>query len=45
MTKDEILHLLNVPQRYSQIKRAPVAEPQGLVLEKVIYPDKFGIQF
>ncbi|MEY5130111.1 MAG: hypothetical protein RL734_178 [Bacteroidota bacterium] len=45
MKREEIMHLLNVPQRYSQIKRAPVAEPQGLVLEKVIYPDKFGIRF
>jgi tRNA pseudouridine38-40 synthase len=44
ISENEIVHLLEVPQRNSQLKRTPVAEPQGLVLEKVIYPEHFGIQ-
>ena len=44
MTKEDIIHLLNVPQRNPNIKRAPVAEPQGLVLEQVKYPEQYGIR-
>jgi tRNA pseudouridine38-40 synthase len=45
ITKDEIIALLNQPLRNATVKRAPVAEPQGLVLEQVRYPDHFGIYF
>ena len=45
ISKEELIRLLNHPTRSALMKRPPVAEPQGLVLEKVEYPEHFGIHF
>lgn len=45
ISKEELIRLLNHPTRNALMKRTPVAEPQGLVLEKVLYPEHFGINF
>lgn len=44
LSSDEIIQLLHKPERISNRKRAPLASPEGLVLEKVHYPDHLGIQ-
>ena len=44
-TKQEIQDYLASPMRLTDKKRAPLAPPEGLVLEKVYYPDKCKIIF
>lgn len=43
--KVELIHRLQNPARNPTIKRAPVAPPEGLVLERVEYPEEYGILF
>lgn len=45
ISKEDLLLLLHDPNGTSVKRRTPVAEPHGLVLEKVIYPDHFSINF
>ena len=45
LSQEELMRLLNNPIRNASKKRTPIAEPQGLVLEKVLYPEHFGINF
>jgi len=45
LTSEEIKQLLHNPERIATKKRAPLAPPEGLVLEKVEYPDHLGILF
>lgn len=45
VTQEELKTLLSTPIRNALMKRMPVAEPQGLILEKVVYPEHFGIHF
>lgn len=43
--REDLMKLLNEPKRDAILKKTPVAEPQGLVLEQVVYPEHYGIQF
>ena len=45
ITKEDILYRLENPSRNPSIKRSAIAPASGLVLEKIIYPELFGIHF
>ena len=45
ITQSELQTLLHDPHNTTVNKRTPVAEPHGLILEKVEYPDHFAISF
>ena len=44
ISEEDIKNMLALPRR-SSTRNIPVAEPHGLVLEKVQYPDFYGIVF
>lgn len=44
LSSEDINQYLKHPERISSKKRAPLAAPEGLVLEKVEYPEHCGIQ-
>jgi tRNA pseudouridine38-40 synthase len=45
ITKEDILYRLENPSRNPSIRRSAIAPASGLVLEKIIYPELFGIHF
>lgn len=44
-SQKDIQNFLHYPERLPDKKRAPLAPPEGLILETVVYPDHFGIMF
>jgi len=45
ISKEDILFKLENPSRNPSIKRSAIAPASGLVLEKIIYPEFYGIHF
>ena len=45
ISKEDILYKLENPSRNPSIKRSAIAPASGLVLEKIIYPEFYGIHF
>ena len=45
ISKEDILYKLENPCRNPSIKRSAIAPASGLVLEKIMYPEFYGIHF